>query len=213
MGVARNANVLAVGPGLSRGAVPAELARRLVAAAPCPIVIDADGLDALAGSAENLAHAESARVLTPHVGEMARLTGRTAGEIEARRIDIAREHAYAWKSVVVLKGAPTVTASAEGRATVNPTGNPGMATAGMGDVLTGVIAALIGQGLAPYDAARLGVFVHGMAGDRAAELLGPLGIAASDALEALPASIATLVRARDEALVKRVRGQAKRPGR
>jgi NAD(P)H-hydrate epimerase len=144
---------------------------------------------------------------------MAHLTGRTAAEIEAGRIDVAREHAYAWKSVVVLKGAPTVTASAEGRATVNPTGNPAMATAGMGDVLNGVIAALIGQGLAPYDAARLGVFVHGMAGDRAAELLGPLGIAAGDALEALPVAFATLLRARDEALVKRVRRQAKRPGR
>src|SRR4029450_10451789 len=98
-----------------------------------------------------------------HLGEMERLTGVPATELEAKRIDVAREWAQRWRAVVLLKGAPTVIAAPDGRATVNPTGNPGMATLGMGDVLTGTIAALIAQGLPAYDAARLGGESHGMA--------------------------------------------------
>src|SRR4029079_16833173 len=110
----------------------------------------------------------------------------------------AREWAQRWGSVVVLKGAPTVTASPDGHATVNPTGNAGMATAGAGDVLAGVIAALIGQGCAPYDAARLAVYVHGLAGDRIAAARGSLGLVAGDLAESMPEALHELARVRDE---------------
>jgi NAD(P)H-hydrate epimerase len=125
---------------------------------------------------------------------MARLTGTTARDLEGRRIDAAREWAARWKAVVVLKGAPTVTAAPDGRATVNPTGNPGMATAGMGDVLTGAIAALLAQGLERYDAARLAVWAHGAAGDLAAADLGAHGMNAGDVLDRLPLALRELAR-------------------
>ncbi|MEK7331402.1 MAG: NAD(P)H-hydrate dehydratase, partial [Candidatus Eisenbacteria bacterium] len=195
---AAQADVIALGPGLSRHREAAELARRVVAECDRPLVIDADGLNAFEGHTDALMRTPGARVLTPHLGEMRRLTGVDPGTLEARRIDAAREWAQRWRSVVVLKGAPTVTASPEGQATVNPTGNPGMATAGMGDVLTGAIAALIAQGLAPYDAARLGVYAHGMAGDLAAGEMGQYGLAAGDALESLPLALLALARLRAE---------------
>ena len=128
-------------------------------------------------------------MLTPHVGEMARLTGESHEAIEARRIDAALEWSARWGCVVVLKGAPTITASPDGRATVNPTGNPGMATAGMGDVLAGAITALLGQGLAPHDAAAVGVFAHGLAGDLAASEQGATGIVAGDVAARLPRAL------------------------
>jgi len=190
------ADVVALGSGLSRHREAAELARRVVAECDRPLVIDADGLNAFAGNPEPLTRGPGARVLTPHLGEMARLTGVAVPALEARRIDAAREWAQRWRSVVVLKGAPTVTASPEGQATVNPTGNPGMATAGMGDVLTGAIAALIAQGLAPYDAARLGVYAHGLAGDLAAGERGQYGLSAGDVLESLPLALLALTRLR-----------------
>lgn len=190
------ADVLALGPGLSRHREVAELARRVVAESDRPLVLDADGLVAFEGRTEALPLAPAARVLTPHLGEMQRLTGVDAGALDARRIDAAREWAQRWRSVVVLKGAPTVTASPDGDATVNPTGNPGMATLGMGDVLSGAIAALIAQGLAPYDAARLGVYAHGMAGDLAAGEKGQYGLTAGDTLESLPLALLTLARLR-----------------
>jgi NAD(P)H-hydrate epimerase len=144
---------------------------------------------------------------------MHRLTGVDPGTLEARRIDAAREWAQRWRSVVVLKGAPTVTASPEGNATVNPTGNPGMATAGSGDVLTGAIAALIAQGLAPYDAARLGVYAHGMAGDLAAGEKGQFGLTAGDALASLPLALLALVRLRAESIETPAAVQQPRPER
>lgn len=112
-------------------------------------------------------------------------------------MDAAREWARAWGCVLVLKGAPTVVAAPDGRTSVNPTGNPGMATAGMGDVLTGVIAALLGRGLEPWDAARAAVFAHGAAGDACARTIGPVGFAAGDVAAALPAALAGLARVRD----------------
>lgn len=135
------------------------------------------------------------RVLTPHLGEMSRLTGESPAALEARRIDAAREWARRWGCVLVLKGAPTVVADAEGGACVNPTGNPGMATAGMGDVLTGAIAALLAQKLPPWDAARLAVFAHGLAGDLAAADVGPVGLSAGDVAERLPRALALVAAA------------------
>ena len=198
--LAARAGVLALGSGLSRHAEAAELARRVVAEHAGPLVLDADGLNAFAGRAESLARGHAERVLTPHLGEMERLTGEDAAELEARRIDASREWAGRWRAVVVLKGAPTVTAAPDGRATVNPTGNPGMATAGTGDVLTGVIAGLIAQGLNAYDAARLGVYAHGLAGDLAANEKGQAGMVAGDVTEFLPAALLSLVRLRAQTM-------------
>ena len=192
--------MVALGSGLSRHRESAELARRLARTCGRPLVIDADGLNAFEGQPDLLARIRSPRILTPHLGEMRRLCGIEPQELETRRIDAAREWAERWKAVVVLKGAPTVSASPDGRATVNPTGNPGMATAGTGDVLTGAIAGLLAQGLEPYDAARLGVYVHGMAGDVAAGEKGQQGLTASDVLETLPLALLALTRLRAESL-------------
>jgi len=198
---AEGVDALIVGSGLSRDAESADLARRLVAARRVPTVLDADGLNAFEGRAAF--EGAAPLVLTPHLGEMSRLTGLALREIEARRIDAAREWATKWKAVVVLKGAPTVTANGDGRATVNPTGNPGLASAGTGDVLAGTIGALLAQGLAPYDAARVGAFVHGLAGDRVADAKGQLGLSAGDVVEALPETLHALARLRDETLERR----------
>ena len=215
---AASADVLVVGSGLSRTPEAAELARRLIARCTLPQVIDADGLNALEGATAVLErHAGAgggpARVLTPHLGEAERLTGIPAATLEARRLDAAREWSGRLHSVLVLKGAPTVVASPRGIATVNPTGNAGMATAGMGDVLSGAIAALIGQGLEPYDAARLGVYLHGAAGDLAAAELGPLGICAGDCVERLPRVLHQLVRVREERLAGAHNGRGPRASR
>lgn len=210
---AAEVDVLVIGSGLSREPAAAALARRLVTDSPCPIVLDADGLNAFQWQTEPL-HATRAawsptspqgrarvtRVLTPHLGEMSRLTGIPPADLEARRLDACREWAMKWGCVLVLKGAPTVVAGPDGRACVNPTGNPGMATAGMGDVLTGIVAALMAQGLAPFDAARAAVFAHGMSADECARTLGPVGYAAGDVAAALPRVLAALLRSRDEAL-------------
>ena len=200
LGRAERADALAVGSGLGRTPEAAELARQLVARVAKPMVVDADGLNALVGLTETLARSGYPRVLTPHLGEASRLTGETPERLEGRRLDAAREWAGKLGAVLVLKGAPTVTASPAGLATVNSTGNAGLATAGTGDVLTGVIVALLAQGLTPYDAARLGVYLHGLAGDLAAEEIGPVGFTAGDCVERMPAALRALAHARDERL-------------
>lgn len=192
-----HADAVVLGSGLSREQPAAELARRLVTSRTRPMVLDADGLNAFEGRPELAGDPARPLVLTPHLGEMSRLTGRAAPEIEAARIDVAIEWASRWNAVVVLKGAPTVIASPGGAATVNPTGNPGLASAGTGDVLSGIIGALLAQRLAPYDAARLGAFVHGAAGDRAAVRRGVLGMSAGDLLETLPETLSALSGVRD----------------
>ncbi len=187
-----------LGSGLSRHAGAGALALALAGEPGPPLVIDADALNALAAAAAAASPAGAApRVLTPHLGEMARLTGLDAATLEATRIDAARTWARAWDAVLVLKGAPTVTAAPDGRATVNASGNPGMATAGAGDVLAGAIAALAAQGLAPYDAARLGAFVHGAAGDTVAAARGQHGLSAGDLVAALPEALHALATRRD----------------
>jgi len=212
MELAASADVMALGSGMSRDAESAGLARRLVHESPCALVVDADALTALAAEPGSLARSGvAARVLTPHVGEMARLTGLTADEIENDRIDVARRYAGRWQTVVVLKGAPTVIAAPDGAATVNPTGNPGLATAGTGDVLTGAIAALLAQGLAPADAATLGVYVHGLAGDLAAAERGTQGMVAGDVAEMLPQALLALTRVREHATPGVATGADPRP--
>ncbi len=198
---AARAHAVALGNGLSRDPESLELARALAARIERPMVIDADGLNAFAGQPNVSATVRppagsAARILTPHLGEMARLTGLDAEAIELDRIECARTWAQRWQAVVVLKGAPTVTASPAGHATVNGSGNPGLATAGTGDVLSGVIAAFVAQGLNAYDAARLGVFVHGHAADRIAAARGQLGMSAGDVLKELPARLHELAELR-----------------
>lgn len=187
-------SVLALGPGLGRAEATTALVRELVPASPVPLVIDADGLNALAGRLEILRGLAVPAVLTPHPGEMARLTGASVAAIQADRLGHARRLAAECRAHVVLKGAATIVAHPDGTAAVNPTGNPGMGAGGMGDVLTGVIAALIAQGLAPGAAARAGVYLHGAAADRVAAAVGPRGYLAGEVMAALPATLADLLR-------------------
>ena len=148
-------------------------------------MIDADGLNALAGRLGVFKGARGPLVLTPHPGEMARLAGRSTAQVQADRLGVAREMASMAGAVVVLKGARTVVACPDGRVWINPTGNPGMATGGTGDVLAGLCGALLAQGLSAEDAALVAVHAHGLAGDRAARRTGQLGLIASDLLAAL----------------------------
>ena len=125
-------------------------------------------------------------VLTPHPGEMARLLGTSTGEVQADRVGVAMKASQAWGSTVVLKGAHTVVADPDGRVLINPTGNPGLATGGTGDVLAGLIAGLLAQGLTPVQAAAAGVYAHGWAADRLAAARGMAGLIAGDLLDELP---------------------------
>ena len=184
--IARNRSILAIGPGLSQHPETVALVHHLIRESDCPIVIDADGLNALAKSKELLSSLRSQTVLTPHPGEMARLIGGTVPEVERDRIGIAQQFAQEHNVTLVLKGVPTVIASGDGAVWVNSTGNPGMATGGMGDVLTGVVAGLMAQQSSSHDAAVLGVYLHGLAADIAAESIGVHGLMARDVLEALP---------------------------
>lgn len=185
---AADKQVLTLGPGLGSHPSTVELIRSLVGRSPLPLVLDADGINAYAGDVEALAAVERAKILTPHPGELARLLSTTASEIQAHRVESVREAAKRSQSIVVLKGAQSLIADPEQGVFVNPTGNPGMATGGTGDVLTGVITGLVSQGYDPLSAACLGVFLHGSAGDIAAEELGEASLSASDVLDRLPAA-------------------------
>ena len=156
--------------------------------------LDADALNHLAGDPGLVAAARGPVVLTPHPGEAARLLATTAAEVEADRVAAVRALAEVTRAVVVLKGAGTLVCDRSGFVTINPTGGPALATAGSGDVLTGVVAALMAQGLAAAEAARTAVYLHGLAGDLCAARLGPIGTTASDVLEALPGAFVALQR-------------------
>jgi hydroxyethylthiazole kinase-like uncharacterized protein yjeF len=160
--------------------------RRIVSRARLAMVVDADGLNALAGMPELVRSAPAPRILTPHPGEIARLLGATTADVQADRLGIVRRTARDWNAVVVLKGARTVVAAPDGRTFVNPTGNPGMASGGSGDVLTGLIGGLLAQGADPLAAACAGVFAHGAAGDLVAEGTDGRGLAARDLIAPLP---------------------------
>ncbi len=194
LSAAERFDVVAVGPGIGRTAPAFEAARRLVAELPCPVVADADALNALAGATGRLAQAPALRVLTPHPGEMARLLGCSTADVQQDRrgaaVGFARRHGV----LLALKGAGTVVSDGQ-RVYVNSTGNPGMATGGTGDVLTGLAAALLCQGLAPFEALELAVFVHGLAGDLASRSRGELSMTAEDLLEEVPSAFQLLRRA------------------
>ncbi|MEW6387399.1 MAG: NAD(P)H-hydrate dehydratase [Thermodesulfobacteriota bacterium] len=177
---------LALGPGLGTHPETQELIRQLVRQLPQPLVIDADGVNALSADPACLKDAAGPRILTPHPGEMARLVGSTPKEIQARRLDAAAELAGQYGVWLVLKGAQTVVAGPDGRVSLNPTGNPALASGGTGDVLTGLMGGFLAQKLAPWDAARLGVYLHGLAADFLAEQHGPRGWIAGDLLTVFP---------------------------
>ena len=177
---------VALGPGLGTHPETQELVRNLVRDCPLPMVVDADGLNALAGHLEVLKGAAGPRILTPHPGEMARLIGATTREVQSRRLDTAREVAAAHGVVVVLKGAQTVVADPSGRVSLNPTGNPSLASGGTGDVLTGLISGFLAQRLPAWPAARLGVYLHGLTADYLEEVGGPRGHLAGDLLAFFP---------------------------
>jgi len=176
-----NADVLAIGPGLGRSPEAAAVVRSAVARTTRPTIIDADAIMAFAENAHPLRRGGAPPiVITPHPGEMAHLTGRSTADVQADRIGAATSFAAASGAVVVLKGHRTLVASPDGRLAINATGNPGMATGGSGDVLTGVIAAWLGQGRDAFDAARLGVYLHGLAGDMAEAREGEVALIAGD---------------------------------
>jgi NAD(P)H-hydrate epimerase len=182
--LAHGKDVVALGPGLGRSDDLAGLVAGLLAQVPAPLVLDADGLNALGPGADALRGRSAPTILTPHPGEFARLLGVEIGVIQAQRLELAVRFAAEQSVVLVLKGHGTIVTDGR-RAYVNTTGNPGMATGGTGDVLTGMIAALLGQGLAPFEAAQLGVHVHGLAGDLARDELGEVSVIASDLLHYL----------------------------
>jgi len=189
--LAFDASVLAVGPGLGRSAQTTAFIQELVKRGRRPMVLDADGLNAFEGHAERLS-SPAPVVITPHPGEMARLTGQSTTAVQADRLRAAGQFAIDRRVCVVLKGQGTIVAESDGRLFVNTTGNPGMATAGMGDVLTGVIAAWLAQSGDVEASARLGVYLHGLAGDLAAAELGERGLIARDVIERLPRACRTL---------------------
>ncbi|HWX37673.1 MAG TPA: NAD(P)H-hydrate dehydratase [Candidatus Sulfotelmatobacter sp.] len=192
----RGKTVLALGPGLSMHNETQQFIRQIVGKTELPIVLDADGLNAYAGTADSLNERQSAAIaLTPHPGEMARLLGVTVKEVQARRLDVALEAAGRWRAHVILKGFHTILATPSGYAYINTTGNAGMATGGTGDVLTGILAGLTAQ-FGTEDWARvlsLGVYLHGLAGDIAALRVGEAPLIASDLVDALPEAYARVM--------------------
>jgi NAD(P)H-hydrate epimerase len=185
---AEKSTVVAVGPGLGQEEETGEFVRALAARLDHVLIIDADGLNAFAGRAKDFAERKGPTLITPHPGEMGRLTGQTAAEVQMNREGIATEFAARFEAfAVLLKGAGTVVAEKD-RLFVNATGNPGMATGGSGDVLTGVCAALVGQRLDHFESGALGAYLHGLAGDFAARKFGQISMVAGDLVDCLPAA-------------------------
>jgi NAD(P)H-hydrate epimerase len=180
---------LALGPGLSTHPETCEMVRELARDEERPMLLDADALNALAGHLDLLRGCRGPRLLTPHPGEMARLLGIDSESVNHDRIGAARSFAASHGVVVVLKGAHTVIASPDGEIRVNTTGNAGMASGGMGDALAGIIAGFLAQGVPLMEAGSLGVYLHGLAADRAARERGLVGLLASDVIDRIPRTI------------------------
>jgi NAD(P)H-hydrate epimerase len=189
---AKKADVLVIGPGLSQNKSTQRLIRKVIMAVDKPMVIDADGLNALIGNLNILRgtrYTVRGTILTPHPGEMARLLGVNVANIQNKRKEITQKFARDYGLTLVLKGNHTIVADCKKHLFKNTTGNPGMASAGSGDVLSGIIAAFLGQGLAPFAAAKYGVFLHGLAGDLAAKEKTQISLIASDIIEKIPEAI------------------------
>jgi NAD(P)H-hydrate epimerase len=197
--LAKGKRAVVWGPGMPTAPEWGEFVRAALGRLGVPVVLDADGLNHLAADVSAARAATAPLVLTPHPGEAARLLARTTEEIQADRLAAARALADATGAVVVLKGARTVVAAPDGRAALNASGGPALGTGGTGDVLSGLVGALLAQGLAAWDAARLGVYLHGLAGDLAAAEMGPVGMAAGDLLPRIPRVADKLARERVKA--------------
>lgn len=184
--ITKSVQALAIGPGLARHPETQALVRKLIMTVSKPMIIDADGLNILEGDISVLGKRQAPTVITPHPGEMGRMLGIKADEVQKKRISISKEISTRHEIITVLKGAKTIITSTDGNTFINPTGNSGMATAGTGDVLTGVISSLIARGMDCLEAAKAGVFIHGLAGDIAAEAVGEESLIAGDLLNCLP---------------------------
>ncbi|MFQ5848433.1 MAG: NAD(P)H-hydrate dehydratase [Candidatus Methylomirabilales bacterium] len=209
LGLMEGKRVLALGPGLSTHPDTARLVAAIIQSAKIPLIIDADGITALARQPEVLSKASVPLILTPHPGELGRLLWVPKEEVVEKRIPIAQKVTSTYDVHLVLKGARTLIAEPGGAIYVNPTGNPGMASGGVGDVLTGMIAGLVSQGLPPTLAAVVGVYLHGLAGDLACQDLGPEAMIATDLLDRLPEAIRAV---RDGALPLRTPFPPSSPG-
>lgn len=190
LALAARADALLIGSGLGRSAALDDLVRELIRTARCPMVIDADGINALAGHKDVLREAGGPCILTPHKGEFQRLSGAAPAEADAA----AKSFAMETGCVLLLKSHRTLISASDGRQMRNTTGNPGMAKGGSGDVLAGMLLSLLGQGLDAFDAACAGAWLHGAAGDRCAAEMGEYGMTPTDMLEALPYVTAGLTR-------------------
>ncbi len=179
-------DAIAIGPGMGQNKSTQRFIRDFITVCPKPMVIDADALNALAHDLRPLQKNTVPKILTPHPGEMARLAGLSVKAVEKNRKAVALNFARKKHCVVLLKGYRTIVTSPQGKVYVNQTGNAGMATAGSGDVLTGMIAALLGQGMGPFEAARTGAYLHGKAGDLAIKTIAPASLIAADLIECLP---------------------------
>lgn len=190
----RNKSVLLLGPGMGRGAGLEALTEKVAAGCNIPLIIDADGLNNIAPKKELLKRRAAPTIVTPHPGEMARLANTTAQAVNADRLNCAKNFAKEFNCVTVLKGARTVTAAPDGTAFINPTGNQNLASGGTGDVLGGMIAGFIAQGLTPLNAAALAVYLHGLAADNYTAEHDPFSLTASSLLAALPAALGKISR-------------------
>ncbi|OGE65121.1 NAD(P)H-hydrate dehydratase [Candidatus Daviesbacteria bacterium RIFCSPLOWO2_02_FULL_36_7] len=186
-------DVLLLGPGLGQKEKAVDLVSRLLTKELPKVVIDGDGLNILSKIGGWWDKLDKEVVLTPHPGEMTRLTGKSVDEIQTDRVNVVQYFAKKWKKIVVLKGANTIIVSPAGQVLISPFANPVLATAGTGDILAGVIAGLLAQGLNAFDAACVGVYIHGLAGDRIRERTGDAGALASELLPILPQVIKDLV--------------------
>ena len=185
------ADVLAIGPGLGRSAEMADVVRCILRETVRTVVVDADALNALVEQLDVLDERPAPTILTPHPGEFARLVGLTTEQVQRDRLNLALQFASRHNVILVLKGHGTIVTDGQ-RFFENSTGNPGMATGGTGDVLTGMIAALVAQGLPPFEAAQLGVYLHGLAGDLASVDMGEIALIASDLINYLPRAFRSL---------------------
>ena len=182
-------DALAIGPGLSEHPETKKLVHKLLSSLSKPLVLDADGINALVGNLKVLNKVKVELIITPHPGEMARLLNLKVAQIQKNRSKIAKDFAKKYKLVVVLKGHRSVVANRAGEIYINKTGNPGMASGGCGDVLTGIITSFLGQGISPFLAAKLAVYVHGLAADIAVKENGEISLIATDILDKLPQAL------------------------
>lgn len=199
--IVKGKNALAIGPGLGTHSETQQFVRAILRDSPIPIILDADGLNAFVGRASELREHQAPLAVTPHPGEMARLLGCTTAQVQANRLELALQSAAKWNAMVVLKGYRTIIATPDGRAFINSTGNPGMATGGTGDVLTGMLAGLTAQfSTDPWERVLgLGVYLHGLAGDLAAGQVGEASLIATDLVAAIPTAWESLRSSPDHA--------------